>query len=113
MYKKYQLIKGDATVTIKKYLEDNPETIIALAYFDFDLYEPTKTCLEAIKGHLTKGSILGFDELGFHNFPGETLAMKEVVGLDRYAIKRSSTNPLPSYVVIVSESVICSVIVIR
>ena len=36
--KKYELIKGDASVEVEKYLYDNPETIIALAYFDFDLY---------------------------------------------------------------------------
>jgi hypothetical protein len=47
-----------------------------------------------IKEHLTKGSVLGFDELNCHDFPGETLAMKEVLGLDRYAIKRSSTKPI-------------------
>lgn len=87
--KKYQLIKGDATIEIGKFLKDNPETIIALAYFDLDIYEPTKICLETIKGHLTKGSIVGFDELNLHDFPGETLALKEVFGLDRYRIIRS------------------------
>ena len=39
--KKYRLVKGDATKTVEEYLRDNPETIIALAYFDFDIYEPT------------------------------------------------------------------------
>jgi hypothetical protein len=94
------LIKGDATITVKKYLKDHPETIIAFAYFDFDLYEPTKKCLEAIKGHLTKGSVLGFDELNWPAFPGETLALKDVFGLDKYKIVRSPLNPSPSYIVI-------------
>jgi len=97
---KFELVKGDASFTIKKYLEDNPETIIALAYFDFDIFEPTVRCLEAIRDHLTKGSVVGFDELNCHHFPGETLALKKVLGLDRYRILRSQTNPLPSYVVI-------------
>lgn len=64
------MVKGDATVTIKKYLKDNPETIIAFAYFDFDIYEPTKVCLEAILPHLTKGAVIGFDEINFHDYPG-------------------------------------------
>jgi len=98
--KKYELVKGDATVTLKKYLEDNPETIIALAYFDFDIYEPTKYCLESIKGHLTRGSIIGFDELNCHTFPGETHALREVFGIDRYKIIRTPFNPLTSYIVI-------------
>lgn len=98
--KKHELVKGDATVTLARYLEQHPETIIALAYFDFDIYEPTKKCLEMILPHLTKGSVIGFDELNWPDFPGETLALKEVLGLDRYAIRRSSLNPSPSYIVI-------------
>ena len=95
--RKFEVIKGDAPVELRKYLQANPQTIIAFAYFDFDLYEPTKKCLELIKDHLTKGSILGFDELNCPTFPGETAALKEVFGLDRYRIKRSPLAPYPSY----------------
>ncbi|KKU13875.1 MAG: CalS11 [Candidatus Magasanikbacteria bacterium GW2011_GWC2_45_8] len=98
--RKFQLVKGDATENLKKYLSDNPETIISLAYFDFDLYKPTKVCLELIKDRLTKGSILVFDELNCPELPGETLALKEVFGLSRYALRRSPLNPLVSYLVI-------------
>lgn len=98
--KKFELVKGDATVELEKYLKANPETIIALAYFDFDIYQPTRKCLEAIKGHITKGTVLGFDELNVHDFPGETLALKEVLGLDRYQIARSPLSAASSYVVV-------------
>jgi hypothetical protein len=98
--KKYELIKGDATTTVEKYLHDHPETIIALAFFDFDLYEPTKRCLELIKGHVTKGTVIGFDELNCSYWPGETVAVKEALGLDRYAIRRSPLTPWASYIVI-------------
>ena len=57
-------------------------------------------CLKAIKEHLTKGSIIGFDELNLHDFPGETLALKEVFGLDRYRIIRSPYSSVQSYIVI-------------
>ncbi len=97
---KYKLIKGDATKEFKKYLDENPETIVALAYFDFDLYEPTKICLELIKDHVTKGSVIGFDELTFHGFPGETIALKEVFGLNKYKITRWPYTPLESFIVI-------------
>ena len=97
--KKYQVVKGDAGENIKSYLKENPETMIALAYFDFDIYEPTKKCLEAIKGHLTKGSVIGFDELNSHDFPGETLALKEVFGLDRYKIIRNPYS-VQSFIII-------------
>jgi hypothetical protein len=98
--KKFELVKGDATKTLEKYLEDNPETIVSLAYFDFDIYLPTKKCLELVKDRLTKGSIIAFDELNCPDFPGETLALKEVFGLDKYSIQRSPLNPLISYIVI-------------
>ena len=98
--KKYELVKGDATITIDDYLARNPETIVAMAYFDFDIYEPTKHCLEAIKPHLTRGSVIGFDELNVHAFPGETEALKEVFGLDRYAISRSIYSSSASFIVL-------------
>lgn len=96
--KKFALVEGDATEEINKYLDANPQTIIALAYFDFDLYEPTKKCLEAIKPFLTKGSILGFDELNTPDFPGETVALKEVFGLDKFKIARSPYSSRQSYI---------------
>jgi len=98
--KKFEIIKGDAVKTFPKYIKDNPETIIAMAYFDFDIYQPTKTCLELTLKRVTKGSVLAFDELNTPEFPGETLALLEVVGLNKYAIKRSALNPLCSYMVI-------------
>lgn len=97
---KYELIEGDACAEIVRYLDSHPETIVALAYFDFDLYEPTKVCLDAIKDRLTKGSVVAFDELNHHVWRGETLAFKETFGLGRYAIRRMPYNPDPSYIVI-------------
>lgn len=97
---KHELVRGDASVTVERYLKDNPETIIALAYFDFDIFEPTAKCLEAIRGHLVKGSVIGFDELNCHYFPGETLALKKIFGLDKYRLIRSPENPFPSFLVI-------------
>jgi hypothetical protein len=98
--KKYELVKGDVVQTIDKYLDDNPQTIIALAYFDLALYEPTKKCLEAIKPHLARGSVLAMDELLSPDFPGETVAVKEVFGLDKYRIIKSRFLPDRAYIVI-------------
>jgi hypothetical protein len=97
--KKYELVKGDASKTIHEYLKNNPETIIAFAYFDFDIYEPTYECLKAILPHLSKGSVLAFDELNCPAFPGETLAVKELLGLNNLEIKRSPLTPRESYIV--------------
>lgn len=97
--KKYELRKGDAGVEVEKYLKENPETIIALAYFDFDIYEPTKKCLELIRDRLTKGSILAFDELNCSDYPGETIALHEVFGIGKYKIRHSQFSPTQSYII--------------
>ena len=98
--KKFELRVGDAPLEIVKYLQEYPETIIALVYFDFDLYEPTKKCLEAIRSHLVKGSVLGFDELNDHDSPGETLALDEVIGLNNVRLRRWPYVSRTSYFVV-------------
>jgi hypothetical protein len=98
--KKHELVKGDATETLPTYLHSHPETIIALAYFDFDIYKPTRDCLKSIQPYLTKGSVIAFDELNTPEFPGETIAVREVLGLSKYAIRRDPSNPLTSYMIV-------------
>jgi len=87
-------------VTIDQYLAEHPETIIALAYFDLQLYEPTKKCLQAIKPYITRGTVIAMDELNSWEFPGETLAFKETWGLGKYKIMRSQFLPDRSYIII-------------
>ena len=82
---------------VPRYLEQYPETIVAMAFFDFDVYEPTRKCLQAIKPHLVKGSLLGFDELNDHDSPGETVALREVIGLNNIKLKRYPYTARTSY----------------
>jgi hypothetical protein len=97
---KYELVEGDMRITLPEYLSSNPETIVALAFIDLGFYETTKICLEALKPHLVKGSIIGLDELNCPEYPGETVALREVFGLDNYRIVRSKYLPDRSYMVI-------------
>jgi hypothetical protein len=98
--KKHTLVKGDASITCPEFLNKNPEVLVAMAYFDMALYEPTLKCLEAIKPRLIKGSVLVFDELCHHDYPGETRAVVEILGTQNYQIKRSKFLPDRSYMVI-------------
>lgn len=98
--KKFELVEGDANFTIPRYIQKHPETIVALAYFDFDTYEATKTALQLIQSHLTKGSVLGFDELDDHDSPGETLALIESFGLNNIRLKRYPYTSRTSYFVL-------------
>lgn len=98
--KRFELCKGDATVTVPEYLKEHPESVIALAYFDFDLYKPTRICLEAIAPFLTKGSIIAFDEACHASFPGETIALREADILSRCCLQRLPFNGFQSFVAI-------------
>lgn len=95
--KKYEIRVGDAILEIEKYLKENTHTIVALAYFDFDIYLPTKKCLDAIKPRLVKGSILAFDELNDPDSPGETIAVMESLGLNNIRLKRFPITSRASY----------------
>jgi hypothetical protein len=97
--KKNITVKGDAVKTLREYLDDHKETIIAFAYFDLDIYKPTLECLKLIKPYLTKGSIIGFDELCDHGFPGETEALREVFGTTNFEIKRNKFSGIQSYLI--------------
>lgn len=96
----HEIIEGDASVTVPYYLRDNPETLLALCYFDMGLYEPTKHALMAIKPHLMPGSIILLDELTWSEAPGEAIAFKEVFHSSEYIIEKSTLTPMRSIVTI-------------
>jgi hypothetical protein len=91
--KKFELIKGDATITAREWMDKNPHAIISLAIFDMDLYEPTSQVLQTIMPRLVRGSVLAFDEINCEHFPGETRALDEVLGLNNLRLYRSPLHP--------------------
>jgi hypothetical protein len=98
--KRFELVEGDVIETLPRYLDEHPETIIAFAYFDLDLYEPTKKSLERIKKHVTKGSVIAFDQLNLEEYPGETVALREVWGTHNLRIERSPIARHQSFAII-------------
>jgi hypothetical protein len=98
--RKFDILKGDASQRIKDYLTAMPQTIISLAYFDMDIYEPTKNVLKEIEPYLVKGSILVFDELNHLGYPGETIALREVMGLRNLKVQRFPFCTFPSFVIV-------------
>lgn len=97
---KVNLIRGDATSTIPKFVEDTPHLLISLLFMDFDLYEPTKVALESLIPRMPKGAILAFDELDNPLWPGETLAMLESCGAGSLRIQRFDFDPYIGFAVI-------------
>jgi hypothetical protein len=92
------VIQGDIRDALPHYLEHNPQTIIALAYFDLDLYEPTYDTLQAICPYLTTGSVVAFDELAHAKWPGETSALRDSFGLGGIPLRLLPDRATPAYV---------------
>lgn len=101
--RKYEIIKGDVCKTFPTYLKKHPELIVSLVYFDMDLYEPTKTCLKNLyfNSCLHKGSILAFGQICYSDYPGETIALKEIFGmeLDNFHMMRTPFDSVISYMI--------------
>jgi len=98
--KKYEIVKGDAMETIPAYFNNHPESLVSMAVFDFDIYQPTRAAFEAVKPRLFKGSVLVFDELCDDIFPGETMALMETIGISNLRIQRFPMTARISYAVI-------------
>lgn len=97
---KISLVSGDACKTIPDYLERNPQLVVALLHLDFDVYEPTRVALQTLVSCMPRGGVIVFDELNHGAWPGETVAVKEVLGLDRLEIRRFAFEPFISYAIL-------------
>jgi len=97
---KVELVKGDFCVTAEEYVSNNPHLVISLLYLDIDLYDPTKKALEVFVPRMPKGAIIAFDELNAKIYPGETIAVHEVLGLSNLKIERFSFDSYVSYCVL-------------
>lgn len=98
--KKFSVVVGDVTTTLPKYFSQHPSSIVALAYFDLDIYQPTYTCINSLQNRLTKGSVLVFDELNYESSAGETQAVMDAIGLRNISIKKFPYCSRVSYTVI-------------
>lgn len=99
-FDKVFLVKGDANITIPKFVEENPYLLVSLLFMDFDLYAPTKTALEHFLPRMPKGSIIAFDEINNPWWPGETQALLETLSLKDYKINRFSFDPNIAFIVL-------------
>ncbi len=97
---KIELVKGDAMKTIPEFIENNRHLMVALLYLDFDIYEPTKKAIEYFRPRMPKGAIIAFDELNLKQWPGETLAVLDTLGIANLRIQRFPHQAQMSYVVL-------------
>ena len=97
---KVKLVKGDIKETLPIYLEENPHLVVSLLWLDFDLYEPTLIALKHLIDRIPKGGIIAFDELNHELWPGETIAVRERLGLNKLRIQRFAFGGTLSYAIV-------------
>jgi hypothetical protein len=95
-----ELVAGDARETIPEYVEANRHLVVALLYLDFDVYEPTRVAIETFLPRMPKGAVIAFDELNQKNWPGETQAVLDTIGIRNLEIKRFPYQPQLSYAIL-------------
>lgn len=97
---RFNIVKGDISQTLPALLESDASISIALLYLDLDLYEPTVNVLKTCLPRLPKGSLVVFDEYADPNWPGETRALSEVIGINNVRMRCFSQIPRISYFVV-------------
>jgi hypothetical protein len=97
---KVELIKGDIVETIPTFLAEHPHLVVSLLFLDVDLYEPTRAALKHFLPRMPKGAVLAFDELDNPQWPGETLALIDEVGLGKLRLQRLPWDPYISFAVL-------------
>ncbi len=82
--------KGDIREVLPDLLDKELKSlVVAAAFFDLDIYEPTVAALETILPRCHAGTLLVFDELNSNRMPGETQAVLDTVGLGGLKLERS------------------------
>jgi hypothetical protein len=95
-----EVVAGDASETIPAYVKSSPHLVVALLYLDFDLYTPTKVAIECLVPRMPKGAIVAFDELNNKDWPGETSAVFDTIGIRTLRLRRFRFQPQISYAVL-------------
>lgn len=97
---KVKLIKGDIVKTAPAFLKNNPHLVVALLYLDLDIYKPTCVALKTFLPRMPKGSIIVFDQLNHPDWPGETMAVAESIGIKNLKIERFPFDSVRSFAVL-------------
>jgi hypothetical protein len=97
---KVELVRGDIATTLPDYLNTHQHTVVSLLHLDLDLFEPAKTALEYLRPRMPRGAIIAFDELNAAEWPGETLAVLDTIGIRDMRIERCTFDSARSFAVL-------------
>lgn len=97
---KIELVKGPVKNTLKTYLDEHPELIVAMLGLDVGLEEATTPVLEMLYDRIPKGGIVTFDTIGVRGYPGQNIGLYEFFkGFSNLGIERLPFEPARTYFV--------------
>jgi hypothetical protein len=98
----HQVVKGDVLTTLPQYFKKNPETLISLAFFDMNLFEPTSFAMKTILDRVVPSGLLCFYQLQRDILPGEALTYLDIKPLlPKHKLIKSSFYPTMCYIKII------------
>jgi hypothetical protein len=97
---KVKLVRGDVVETAPRFVEENPHLVVSLLFLDLDLYDGTKAAIECFLPRMPRGAILAFDELDNPQWPGETMALLDTLGMRNARLERIPWDPYIAYAVV-------------
>jgi hypothetical protein len=94
---KVYLVRGDMSATIPEFVADNPHLVVSLLFLDADLFEATGAALRHFVPRMPRGAVIAFDELDNPQWPGETLALLDEIGIGKLRLRRMEWDPYISW----------------
>ena len=90
----HQIIKGDILNTLPTFLQEQKNLLVALAFFDMNLEEPTSFALEKTLEHSMPGTHLVFMQLQRDFLPGEGISyINKILGKRKHSIHLAAEYP--------------------
>ncbi len=91
---KHRVVQGDCRETLPRFFEENPNEVVALAFFDVNSYEPTVKGFDTIFDRLVPGGIVAFWQLTRDLIPAEGRVYAErILNSRKHRLRRCSTYP--------------------
>ena len=95
---KFELVRGDISLTSKEYLAKRPGFRISLLYLDLDLYEPTYNTLVNLWDNLVSGGVAVFDEYAYHTW-SESDAVDQFLEEKKLKLVKTNIKAPTAYVI--------------
>jgi len=95
---RFELVKGDISISSRKFCEERPGFRISLLYLDVDLEEPTYEALRNLWPRVVSGGIVVFDEAYYHVWT-ETNALDRFIKENNVTLVKTNVKSPTAYII--------------